>query len=306
MKYLSYIILFTSSIAFANDCAKDTKTFCGGVEPGKGQIAKCLEDYSDRLSPACAQELKNFKTKTLKKNPCFEDLANFCGDIPSEARTLEYCLLKNENRLSSVCSNDFKKKKSTILVKNVCAQDIVNVCYSNISGPAGSINHCLMKKRAQLSPFCQKSIDQKMIAIRKNNPCIDESLKHCPEQIAFVDVQECLEKKVSTLNPACQIIVKKETEKAKANPCYKDLTRHCRPRLNPQEQHHCLTLNEKDLSRACLDHRTKQDQRIKKMVTVCETDRLKLCPKAPYQNGMIAKCLRQNKAKVSKACADLL
>ena len=111
MKFLATLLLLISMGAQASECAQDAKKFCAGTDPGKGQLAKCLDDYQGQLSPACTKELKDFKTKTEKKNPCFEDLADFCATIPTDNRKLEYCLLKNESRLGAKCSADFKKKK---------------------------------------------------------------------------------------------------------------------------------------------------------------------------------------------------
>jgi len=306
MKFFSLIAILFAFESHANVCANDTKKFCAGIEPGKGQIAKCLSDYQDQLSSACAKELKDFKTQTGSKNPCFEDLAEYCVDIPSEPRKLEYCLLKNVARLGSKCLNDFRPKKGNLIVKDVCAQDIVNTCYSSVSGPDGSINRCLIKNHSKLSKFCKNAMDKKISELKKNNPCFADTEKNCPTQVTFIDIQECLEKKIPTLAPECKKVVEAEKKRAEANPCYKDLRRHCKSGISPGDQHRCLTVNEKELSNACRQYRAKEDAKVKKMVEKCEADRLKLCPKAPFQDGMILKCLIENKAKVSKDCAELL
>ena len=64
MKFLATFMLFLSLGIQANECAQDAKKFCAGTDPGKGQLAKCLDDYQGQLSSACAKELKDFKTKT--------------------------------------------------------------------------------------------------------------------------------------------------------------------------------------------------------------------------------------------------
>lgn len=306
MKALIIALSLLSLEAFANNCAQDVKKYCPGIDPGRGQIAQCLESTAGSLSPLCAKELKEFKAKTLKKNPCFEDLAQLCSDVPAEDTMLQYCLLKNESRLSQVCLNDFKKKKGNIIVKNVCAQDIVNNCYSQVTATDGSINHCLIQNRNKLSGFCKKNIDERITKIRKANPCFDDQQKFCPTQIKTVDIHDCLEKKLPSLAPNCKGMVQNEMKKIASNPCYKDLMRHCVPNLPPKEQGECLTLNNEHLTRACKDYRVKEDQKIKKMVELCEPDRLKFCKTALPQNGGIIKCLRQVKAKLQKSCADLI
>ncbi len=306
MKFLATLLLFVSLGSQANECARDAKKFCTGIEPGKGQLAKCLGDYTDQLEPACSKELKEFKSKTGKVNPCFEDLAEFCSDVPSDARKLEYCLLRNESRLSPSCSADFKKKKGNLIVRDVCAQDLVNTCYSAVSEPEGAIGRCLIKNRNKLNGFCQKNVDKMIADKRKNNPCFDETEKYCPTQLKFHEIHECMVKKLNYLTPGCKTVVSAEMKREESNPCYKDLRQHCKPGLTASEQHHCLGVNEKVLSNTCQQYRKEEEKKLQKMVTDCEQDRLKLCPGAPFQNGMILKCLKENVAKVSPACKILV
>lgn len=306
MKFFAALLLLLSMRSEANVCAQDSKKFCAGIEPGKGQLAKCLEDYKAQLSPACAKELQEFKAKTGSKNPCFEDLAEFCADVPTDPRKLEYCLLKNENRLSARCSTDFKKKKSNLLVRDVCAQDIANTCYSAVTGAEGGIHLCLMQNKAKLSSFCKKAVEMKTAEMKKRNPCLEESQKHCPDKVKFADIHACMVKKLAVLSPTCKKVVEREIKLEEANPCIKDLRLHCKPGLSPTEQHRCLTVNEKELSNACRQFRVQEAEKLKKMVDVCEPDRLKLCPKAPFENGMVLKCLRDNIQKVSPQCKELM
>ena len=307
MKFLATVLLLLSIEGKASSqCDQDAKKFCNGTDPGRGQLAKCLDDYKGQLSPACEKELKEFKAKSTQKNPCFQDLADFCADVPPEEKNLELCLLKNEAKLNATCSADFKKNKSKIIIKDVCAQDIVNNCYPTLTEPEAATTRCLIKNRTKLSGFCQKKVDKKITDMKKANPCFDEMEKHCPTQVTFVELQECMEKKLTTLTPNCKKEVQLEIEKKNANPCYTDLRKHCKKGLSPSEQHHCLGLNDKELSNACRQFRVVEAGKMTKMAELCEPDRLKLCPKAPFQNGMVLKCLKENLAKVSPACKTLL
>src|SRR5690606_34313270 len=119
---------------------------------------------------------------------------------------------------------------------------------------------------------------------KKNNPCFDDQMKHCSDKVKFVEIQDCLEKKIPFLAPACKKVVQNEVNKTKANPCYRDLITHCVPNLSPKQQMECLNLNEEHLSRSCLDYRKKEQDKIKKMVDACEEDRLKFCAKEPFEN----------------------
>lgn len=306
MKFISLLLFAFSLSAFGNECAQEEKKYCQGVDPGKGQLARCLSDYKDYLSPACAKKLKDFKTEIEKKNPCFEDLTEYCADLPSDPLNYEYCLLKHESRLGAKCSADFKQKKGRIITRNVCAQDIASLCYKDISGPDGSINRCLIRNRTKLSGFCQKNIDAKIATMKKNNPCFDETEKYCPTQVKFIDIQDCLSKKLPTLNPNCQKVVQNEVNKMKANACYRDLLTHCRMNLSPEDQNRCLTINEEHLSNACRQFRANEQNKITKMVDVCEPDRLRLCKSAPFKDGAVIKCLRKNKSQVSANCQKFL
>lgn len=307
MKLIAATLLLLLSLGSeANECAQDAKKFCAGIEPGKGQLAKCLGDYQSNLRPACAQELKAFNAKTGKVNPCFQDLAEFCQDVPSDPRRLEYCLLRNESRLSPTCSNDFKKKKGNLIVRDVCAQDVVATCYASVTEPDGGIGRCLVRNRAKLNGHCKTQIAKQVEDMKKKNPCFDETEKYCGKEIRFVDIHNCMEKKLASLTPNCKKVVQMEIDREKAQPCYMDLRAHCRPGLSATEQHNCLKLNENVLSNACRQFRVNEAANLKKMVDVCETDRLKLCPKTPFQDGMVLKCLKQNEAKVSPACKTLL
>lgn len=306
MKFLATLLLAFSFGVQANECAKDAQKFCSGIEPGKGQLAKCLADYQSQLSSSCSKELKDYKAKTDKMNPCHEDLAEFCEDVPVDPRKVAYCLLRNENKLSAKCSADFKQKKSKLTVQDVCAQDIVNNCYSTISEPEAATTRCLIKSKGKLSGFCQKNVDKKIAEMKKANPCFDETEKHCPTQTAFVDIHACMVKKLNSLTPNCKKEVQKEIDKDKNNPCYMDLRKHCKKGISASDQHRCLTINEKELSNSCRQFRVTESEKLKKMVDLCEADRVKLCPKAPFQNGMVLKCLKENISKVSPGCKGLL
>lgn len=306
MKLFSLLFLTFSLQAFGNECAQDEKKFCQGVDPGKGQLARCLSDYQGSLTPACAKKLREFTLKSEKKNPCFTELSEYCADLPTDPANFEYCLLKNESRLGPKCAADFSKKKGKIITRNVCAQDIANNCYKEIAGPDGSITRCLIKSKSKLSSFCQKNVDQRIALIKKKNPCFDDTEKFCPTQVKFVEIQDCLSKKLPSLAPLCQKVVQGENQKLRDNSCYRDLITHCRLGISPAEQSRCLTINEDHISHACKQYRVNEEKKVNKMVEVCEADRLRLCKTAPFKDGAVVKCLRQNKAQVSPNCQKFL
>lgn len=304
MKILLLLLTLVSARALANNCAKDAQRLCGGIEPGKNQIYMCLQNYEEQLTSDCKKEMTAFRQKTNSKNPCFTDLADFC--VAVDPSKVQYCLLKNESRLSANCSKDFKKKKGNLIVKNQCALDIANTCYKEVTEPEGAINKCLIRNKDKLSKFCQNNVNSMIGKMKKANPCFDDQEKFCPTQLKFFEIHECLEKKTPSLSPACREVVQKEQAKVKSNPCYKDLMKHCVPGLSPNAQVRCLTLNDQHLTTTCRQYRAVMEERINKMVTSCEKDRLKLCPKAPLKDGMVLKCLKEKRAQVSVECRNFL
>jgi hypothetical protein len=306
MKLTLIFCLLASLNALAGECDKDVKKYCSGVEPGKNQIYLCLSQYEASLSPQCKTELRAFKTKTEKKNPCFEDLSQFCSDIPSDPQNFEYCLFKNEGRLAHKCAIDFAAKKVKIMNRNPCAPDIAYQCYSSIPGPEGSVTKCLIKNKNKLTLKCQASVEKKIGQMRSKNPCFHETEKFCPSAVRFVDIQDCLVKKIQELNPQCKKLVERESAKLNANPCYRDLITHCKAGLAPHAQDECLKLNEEHLSRTCRDYRSQEYEKVEKLVKFCEADRVRLCKDSPLKDGAVLKCLKTNKAKVSPVCQKLL
>jgi hypothetical protein len=49
-------------------CTNDIEKFCKGVEPGEGRIARCLEEHTTELSPACAEKTDLVKAKQGEMN----------------------------------------------------------------------------------------------------------------------------------------------------------------------------------------------------------------------------------------------
>lgn len=306
MKILSLAIFFISLSASASMCDADKKKFCHNLTGARGEVARCLTDHKSELSPACAQELKEFRKKAAEKNPCYQDLADYCPDVPSSKKNIQLCLLKNESRLSPACLQDFKVKAKPELSKDVCSSDIVSHCSPEINKPRAAINRCLIRSVKKLSPLCQKQTTAKIEELKKKNPCFNETEKFCPSQVSFVEIQECLEKKLPQLNATCKKIVSHEQSLSLANPCYKDLRKFCRRDITPEQQDICLDINQGSVSAACQSFRQEEVQKIEKIKVACEMDRLKFCKTAPFKGGAILQCLRAQKKSLSKDCQSLL
>jgi hypothetical protein len=290
----------------ANPCQSDHQKYCPDVDPGKGQLMKCLDDHLPSLTPACQKEMKEFKAKTLKSNPCFTDLAEWCKDIPSIEEKVQICLLKNENRLSTTCAADFKKKKPQILKNNPCAEDTQNFCYDKLSGEDGMVARCLIKNVTKLKPTCQVKIKKQIADMKIKNPCFDDTEKHCPDMVRVFDIDTCLTKKITLLAPQCKKVIDEEIRLSKVNPCHQDIKKGCKPGLDLGGINRCLTVNEKSLSSACQSKRKDDLQKMSSRVKNCEPDRVKFCKDVPPQGGKILECLRKNKATLSPNCQKVI
>jgi Zn-dependent metalloprotease len=294
--------IFLTNIVHAFDCKNEARKFCPEIQPGKGELFQCLEENKKDLSGKCIKELEAFKTKMKKDEPCFFDFKDHCHGINSFGANLGICLLHNESKLSTNCANDFKKKKVKILKDVVCAEDISKLCYSTLKEEAGLELRCLIKNEKKLSPLCQKQIIATKEKIKKNNPCFEDTEKHCPGIVNRFEIDKCLQKQKS-LAPACFKVQVNEIKKAKEMHCYNDQKRLCKPNINPVELNRCLEINQKNLSSQCQGFLANSQKKALEREAKCEADRLKFCPNAKPMNGEILKCLMGVKAKLSKECA---
>ncbi|MBY0515927.1 MAG: cysteine rich repeat-containing protein [Bacteriovoracaceae bacterium] len=308
MKFSLFFILVAilTLQARANECAAEREEFCSQVEPGKGQLMRCLNENKDQLGSKCQSALKEFVAKTKKSNPCFEELAENCSEMTSGRDRLTLCLIKNEKILGDSCRKDLTSKKDKFYASEPCADDLIDKCYSELTQPEGMAIRCLIKNKGKLKARCETAMNAKIQKMRATIPCFDDTEKFCPGTVNRGEIDKCLEKHKSKLAKNCQRYIEREIAIVKKNPCHQDIKNHCRPNLSDPQKFRCLELNEDKISNACLQIRKVKKDKIKKMEEVCESDRQKLCAKEQHANGMIVKCLRSNKAKVSKECAKLL
>lgn len=303
---LILLTLLLSLNAYANDCAQDQQEFCGDVEPGKGRMMTCLSEHASELSGKCKRALEAFKSKTKAANPCFEDLAEFCSEMPPGRDRLSLCLLKNESRLSESCRKDFLTKKDKFLASEVCAQDLLDKCYGDLSKEEGMATRCLIKNQGKLQARCEVAMKSKVQQMRAKLPCFDDTEKFCPGTVNRGEIDACLEKKLPSLSKFCQGYIKREMAIAKKDPCYPQVKKFCRPGLSRAKHLECLDNHESELTSACKERHAKLKDKVKTIQETCEPDRAKYCASEPHAKGKILKCLRKNKAKISKACAALL
>lgn len=306
MKFLFALIALASFEVRANNCRHDAKKFCAGVKTGEGLLIKCLHDNIDNVSKACANELKVSVSDENPKNPCEKDLLDFCGDMPFDGEKLSLCMLKNERKLSRACVDDFQKKKPKLAQQNPCANETVEHCYDYVNAPRMQLNRCLVRSRAKASPACQKNLENLVNTMKAKNSCFDEVEKYCSNEMKRPDIQVCLEKNKSKLSAKCLTTVNKQIEKMKAHPCYQDLNTICKTALTHANKMKCLSKNQPKLSPACRANQQERQNKVKKIISLCESDRVKFCSLEPKHMGRVISCLKRHKAKISPQCKTAL
>lgn len=93
-------------------CAKDRETFCAGIEPGGGAIAKCMKDNKDKLSPECKAHYEKMKEHHKEmKEACHDDMEKFCADVKAGKGRMMKCMKEHKAELSAACQDEMAKMK---------------------------------------------------------------------------------------------------------------------------------------------------------------------------------------------------
>ncbi len=85
-------------------CQGDIQQFCKDVQQGGGQIAQCLKQHKQELSPECKTRIAEI-AKQIKEvhKACEDDLLTFCPGIKPGAGRVAQCLKANKDNLSDDC-----------------------------------------------------------------------------------------------------------------------------------------------------------------------------------------------------------
>lgn len=109
MIFIAMACCVLSSAYAAGPCAEDAKKFCPGMQPGDGQLAKCMAANHNALSGACQarqQAAKDYMKRLVEA--CKGDMQKFCSGVKPGQGALRNCLKKNQASLSSACRSGMK------------------------------------------------------------------------------------------------------------------------------------------------------------------------------------------------------
>jgi hypothetical protein len=85
-------------------CAGDVKKFCQGVQPGQGDMSRCLTQNSANLSPNCKSRLSALSEQVNEADQaCHDDVMLFCSGIQPGGGRIVQCLKDNGSSVSFNC-----------------------------------------------------------------------------------------------------------------------------------------------------------------------------------------------------------
>lgn len=93
--------------SFSDACKQDAESLCKGVEPGQGQMMRCMLDNKDKLSAACREKMDH----VAKRHPCAEDAARLCSGTESGQGRVGDCLKSHESELSAECKSQMQRHR---------------------------------------------------------------------------------------------------------------------------------------------------------------------------------------------------
>ncbi len=93
-------------------CADDVSKFCKDVQPGQGQIIKCMKEHENELSAGCKAQLAEMREKRQEaREACGDDILRLCSNVAPEGGGIIRCLKEHENELSPQCKAKVQQRR---------------------------------------------------------------------------------------------------------------------------------------------------------------------------------------------------
>lgn len=108
------ISALSSWTAAVNDpCILDESNYCGTVRPGNAKLLECMEENSEKLSPACLDTIMKVGAQVrVVRASCAQDVINYCSAEPPQIMARIRCLDHWKAQMNPECLKNFKKLKA--------------------------------------------------------------------------------------------------------------------------------------------------------------------------------------------------
>lgn len=156
-------------------CARERLRFCAGLQPGKGDVVRCLQDHrmENGFGPVCkrlveediAEAAADVRLQSSVQNGCGEDLRRMCSGIkPGKGKVLQ-CLITNSEKVRAPACREAVMRllfqsadnwKHNAMLRSSCSNDVSAYCRMVKPG-AGAVHKCLRENYHKLSQSCQQA-----------------------------------------------------------------------------------------------------------------------------------------------------
>ena len=99
---------YAAPSALAEACAKDVKSVCANVKPGRGALKACMESHYKELSADCQVAIVR---EAAVGRACKSDIKQFCGKAKS-GKGAASCLKDHSADISTGCNEALSKARA--------------------------------------------------------------------------------------------------------------------------------------------------------------------------------------------------
>jgi hypothetical protein len=92
-------------------CKADVQKFCKDVQPGGGNLGKCLAQHDADLSAPCKEGIAKMRERVkVVTAACQTDMQQFCKGVEAGGGRIAHCLKENDSKLSQTCRSAIQHK----------------------------------------------------------------------------------------------------------------------------------------------------------------------------------------------------
>jgi hypothetical protein len=105
--FVFVILLLPGTGILAQDfgpCSGDVMKFCQSVQPGQGDVSRCLVQNKQGLTPGCQSRLSALSEQVKEADQaCQDDIMLYCSDVQAGGGRVKQCLKEHDSWLSFNC-----------------------------------------------------------------------------------------------------------------------------------------------------------------------------------------------------------